>query len=376
MASTPLKIDDFSLEGVEIAPPQVFGHIRLVPLIRTQFRTDLRIATYPRTHQGDYKSPTGYLPHSMVLAWGEKGVAETCWGTQLIQLDPESVGAYDEIRRSELPYFKGNVADMGHLNMIGWNLALEGLLALYQRSPDWLWPEYARDVQRLGSWARLDLGYHGSEIHGLMESLRMVERCTNQCGMILFVANTLTSLCLTSHPDDYQQIHHGLVMESYGELIRHYSRYPSWEDDEAPIICPEKVHSLEDLEREVELLRSYWSDLSLWMGQELFHKKLRTDRVAHLGKFRLLRFATEWEINGGNFVGEMIHDSTKNIQFLKAYRLSRVQTERAIVMEKLIKCHWDLNQTARVLELKNKEALCKRMTKLGLGYLLRYRYQK
>ena len=97
-----MKFDDTSaglgLRGLQIAPAQAFGAVRLVPLLKEHVREDLRLGTHAfrdgRPHavgvRGLADAPDvayfSYIPHAYVLRWSSDGTA-------VVARDPETVAA-------------------------------------------------------------------------------------------------------------------------------------------------------------------------------------------------------------------------------------------------------------------------------------------
>jgi hypothetical protein len=90
-------LETIALRGLEIAPSQVWGAIRIVPLLRRQVRYDLRL--WQRQYRDDAAivSLTGdlkymsYVPHGLVLSWSDDGSPVAAFGGQLYTAGPFSL---------------------------------------------------------------------------------------------------------------------------------------------------------------------------------------------------------------------------------------------------------------------------------------------
>ena len=84
------------LKGLEIAPSQICGSIRIVPLIRRNIRGDLRL----QRHSYDTKYSIvcldsdmqymSYIPHGMIMSWSEDGSAVGNIGADILKKDAKS----------------------------------------------------------------------------------------------------------------------------------------------------------------------------------------------------------------------------------------------------------------------------------------------
>jgi hypothetical protein len=88
-------IENIALKGLEIAPSQVWGAIRIVPLIRQNVRYDLRLSS--RNYdanvavvslEGEMMAPgvkyISYVPHGLILSWSDDGYPAVALGGQLM----------------------------------------------------------------------------------------------------------------------------------------------------------------------------------------------------------------------------------------------------------------------------------------------------
>ena len=81
------------LAGLTAGPSQVWGGVRLVPLLRETPITDLRL--HPRCYEpdgpavvtvGPRTAYVAYVPHAFVATWSTDGTPVAAYGTQLLSL--------------------------------------------------------------------------------------------------------------------------------------------------------------------------------------------------------------------------------------------------------------------------------------------------
>ncbi|MCC5613065.1 hypothetical protein LC612_41930 [Nostoc sp. CHAB 5834] len=98
MASKSNLLADISLKGLEIAPSQIRGAVRIVPLLRHQVRNDLRLLRRNYDEDlavvslaGEMTAPGmkyfSYVPHGLVLSWTNDGSPVGAFGGQLFKTD-------------------------------------------------------------------------------------------------------------------------------------------------------------------------------------------------------------------------------------------------------------------------------------------------
>jgi transcriptional regulator with GAF, ATPase, and Fis domain len=70
-----------------------------------------------------------------------------------------------------------------------------------------------------------------------------------------------------------------------------------------------------------------------------------------------------------NYIGESIVDDNGDLQYLKIYGLSAIQTRRAYLLQTLDRHNWQLEKAATSLN-ETLASLVKRIEKADLGYLI------
>ncbi|MYV60025.1 hypothetical protein GTW37_11300, partial [Streptomyces sp. SID4931] len=216
------------LTGLTAGPAQVWGGVRLVPLIREAPVEGLRlhrevyegigagiVELDPRSHY------ISYIPHGLVADWsGEEdggrgpgaGRQSAAYGTQF--------GGGDAPRAIPLPpvphhrMAKRRPGD--RLRFLPLHLALEGYLALHFGGPSTAWEEWSRTALRDGLSPRAEDAYLGRSVRGLADALRIFEIHPGQCGVMVYVSDALAAAFVVPHPDDYRLLHASLVEDLYG----------------------------------------------------------------------------------------------------------------------------------------------------------------
>ena len=369
-------VERLTLDGLTIAPAQVFGGIRLVPLIAEAHREDLRLS---RRVYGDGAGQvalpddltySAYIPHGLVATWGDDigGVFGTramspadrrCSEPPRWRSGHEATPLRRMARRE-----KGN-----RLRFLPLHVALEGFLSLHFGGPDIAWSEYARGTLRDGLGHRTERSFGGRAIVGLEDALRVFERHDGQVGLLLFVADSLASAFVTPHPDDYAALRRTLVTDFYGELVYRYGLIATDNDLTVPPIDQGSVNSLDDLRAEVARVRADWAALHTRWTASLFDVPVRANGVYDFSPFSLQRFATGFDPKEVNHIGELIVDDRGRLQYLKTYRLSAAQCRRAYLLSRLAEADWNLADCAALLDCRHEE-LVSRLQNAGFGYLL------
>ena len=177
------------LDGLRTRPSQVWGAVRLVPLIRPEPVQDLRL--HPRIHKGPGVVDLGrkgtyfsYIPHSFVAEWTGDGSPAAAYGTQLTGDRPEQ-GAVEAVRL----HFHRRMArqEAKHrLRFLPLHLALEGYLALHFGGPSIAWEEWSRQALRQGLSPRVEAAFLGTEVPGLADALSVFEIHPGQCGVLVY----------------------------------------------------------------------------------------------------------------------------------------------------------------------------------------------
>jgi len=365
-------LETISLAGLEIAPSQVCGAIRLVPLLRRNVPGDLRLAK--RSYGDDFAvvdtdpkhSYCSYIPHGFVLSWGDGG-SEAALGTQMAKADGRQIKFKSATIRRLHRMVKREQGNQ--LRLLPMDLAMEGFLSLYFNGPDIAWTEYSRHFRREGFSMRWEMALPASCIRGFDDALRTFEIHEGQSGVLVFVADELASAFVTPCPADYRALHDTLLEDYYGELIYQYALFHRGVPHAVSRVADERVNSLADLRRELKRMREEWTQFHEIMAGDLLGVSVKPKRIYQAGTFTLQRFITNLDPKGENHMGEAIVRSDGTLEYLKTYRLSAAQTRRAYLLGQLANADWNLDDAAAALQTTRHE-LVHRLDNAGFGYII------
>lgn len=378
MASVPNLIETLTLNGLTIAPSQVRGTVRLVPLRRRDAPGDLRLAKRAYREDVAVVSLDGpllapgikymsYVPHGLVMSWNSDGSAVAAFGAGLAAADGKRfAGSWASLR--VLPRMAKREA-RNQLRFLPMHLAMEGFLGLYFSGPEIAWSEYSRRAIQRGLDPRSETAYGGEEIVGFEDALRTFEIHEDQVGVLVFVADALASAFVTPHPHDYRALHRTLLQDFYGELIYQYGLLY---DDVLPLevaLDADTIGGLADLRAALGRVRTDWADFQGFMAHNLLGRPVRAERVYQAGPFTLQRFVTDLGLTGENHIGEAIVRDDGRLEYLKTFRLSAIQTRRAYLLQLLAEADWHLDTAAHQLRVTRDDFVL-RLEKAGFGYLL------
>ncbi|GAA0376607.1 hypothetical protein Acor_31480 [Acrocarpospora corrugata] len=354
--------------GLETRPAQTWGAARLVPLVRAEPIRDLRLHAKIYGDEPslvalpDKTAYTAYIPHAFVASWTDDGTPAAAYGTQLGQpLRHVGVRVRRRLARREVK---------NRLRFLPLHLALEGFLALHFGGPPVVWEEWSRRAIAQGLSPRAEEAYSGTQVRGLDDALRVFEIYPGQCGLLLYVGDTLASAFVVPHPEDYLALHPTLVRDLYGELIHHYALFYPARDFPA-VIDETTVSSLADLRGQAVRQEREWAAFhDSVMAAGLLGSPERVQQVYRLGRFVLARFLPSFERQRENHIGETITDEAGRLAYLKTFRLSEAQCRRGYLLARLAEHDWNVQDTAAALGT-DAAALGLRLDRAGFGYLLR-----
>ncbi|HYO56801.1 ARPP-2 domain-containing protein [Archangium sp.] len=365
--------------GLRLAPSQVWGSIRLVPVLRDEVRGDLRFAR--RTYDDDLTVVSlkgglmepglkyvSYVPHGLVMGWDDRSrSADAVFGTRLhkpegkaLKVGPFTVRVMHRMVHRE---------DKNRLRLLPLHLAMEGFLALHFGGPEVAWAEYSQEALSRGLDPRREWSVRGWASTAFDEALRIFEIHEQQVGVLIFHADLLLSAFIVSHPEDYRALHRALLEDFYGDLLLQYG----FLGDVPPLglsIDERRVSSLGDLRAAVETMREDWAGFQGFMAGGVFGAELSASTVYEAGPFHLQRFVTSLVPSEENHLGEVIVREDGTLEYLKTYRLSAAQTRRAYLLKQLALAEWDLERAAGNLKTTRND-LVVRLSNAGFGYLLK-----
>jgi hypothetical protein len=375
MSNARPLLEEVALPGLDFAPSQVWGGVRLVPLLRREVRDDLRLGkrSYDESVtvvslDGELMAPgikyVSYVPHGLVMSWSDDGSPAAAFGTQLHAADGKRLGSTVRIAHR-----MARREDKRQLRFLPLHLAMEGYLALHFGGPPIAWSEYSRQALTVGLDPRNEASIPGTWIHGLEDALRIFEIHTRQVGMLVFVADALASAFVVPHPADYALLHRSLLEDFYGPLLYHHGVHATALRHETSI-DEAAVSSLAELRYQLGAMRAEWNAYHAQMSRGLLGKRVTSERVYRAGPFQLQRFITALDLADENHLGEAIVRESGELEYLKTYRLSAAQSKRAFLLQRLAAHQWNLDATAASLG-QGRADLIHRMSKAGFGYLLK-----
>jgi hypothetical protein len=378
MATKQKLLTDISLKGLEIAPSQIRGAVRIVPLLRREVRGDLRLVRRGYNEdiavvslEGQITEPGmkyySYVPHGLVISWSDDGSPIATFGGQMVKPDGKRLDCGCASVR--LMHRMAKRESKNQLRFLPLHLAMEGFLSLFFSGPDIAWSEYSKYALSHGLGSRSEMSFSGRYIAGLEDALRVFEIHPKQVGVLVFVAETLASAFVVPTPEDYRALHTSLLEDFYGELIYEYSLMF---DTPLPMdlsVDDAKINSLADLRSAIAQMRSDWASFQGFMAEGLLQRQLHSQRVFTAGPFVLQRFMTNLLPKEENHIGEAIVRENGELEYLKTYRLSAAQTRRVYLLSQLALYNWNLDATAKALG-NTREEFVLRLETSGFGYLL------
>jgi hypothetical protein len=362
------------LTGLATRPAQVWGAVRLVPLVRAEPVEDLRLRpqlygdTTALVEVRPRHAYVSYIPHGFVATWTADGTPAAAYGTQL-SADADSAPAAVMGLRFHRGMARRQARD--RLRFLPLHLALEGYLALHFGGPSIAWEEWSQRAVRHGLSPRAEEACAGAGIRGLADALRIFEIHPGQCGVLVYVADALAAAFAVPHPDDYRALHPTLLLDLYGELIHHYATLMPPVRDFRARIPDARVRSLADLRTAVAEQEQSWARFhDTTMPAGLLEQAYTWRTVHRMGRFTLSRFLPAFRPKQENHIGEAITDDSGRIAYLKTFRLSENQVRRGHLLTRLAAHDWHLAGTAAGLGITPAQ-LGLRLESAGFGFLLR-----
>lgn len=138
---TNASLNKISLKGLEVAPSQTWGGVRLVPLLRRNVRGDLRL--WQRSYGEDVAEVNlggresapkafygSYVPHGLVINWSNDGALDATFGTRLAKGKGDGKVFTGEGYTARLLHRMVKREDKNRLRILPLHVAMEGFLAL------------------------------------------------------------------------------------------------------------------------------------------------------------------------------------------------------------------------------------------------------
>nr|ARU08097.1 hypothetical protein [uncultured bacterium] len=359
----------FDLTGLSVRPSQVWGGVRLVPLVRDEPIRALRLHAeiYRSLGVVDVDRRTSYMsyiPHGFVATWTRDGTPAAAYGTEIAE-DPASCMPLHFHRRM------ARRTDKTRLRFLPMHLAMEGYLALHFGGPQVVWAEWSQRAIRHGLSPRAEQAYTGAEVDGLADALRIFEIHPGQCGVLVYVADALAAAFVVPHPDDYRALHHTLLQDLYGDLVYQYAMFASPVPQFRVRLNETHINTLSDLRAAATRQQLAWPDFhDSTMASGLLDASYDVRRVYRMGDYTLSRFLPGFQLKQENHIGELITDRHGRTAYLKTFRLSENQIRRGHLLTQLAGHDWHLGNAAAALGLTEAQ-LGLRIESAGFGPLLR-----
>ncbi|MFJ2178091.1 ARPP-2 domain-containing protein [Streptomyces sp. NPDC087851] len=377
------------LTGLTARPAQVWGGIRLVPLVREapvpglrlhrEIYTGLGESAYGGVSEVEVGSGVryaSYIPHGFVADWSGDGGQHAAYGSHLGDERPRTVRLrphHRMVKRARTARGGGPVARCRFLPL---HLALDGYLALHFGGPSTAWDEWSQQAIRRGLSPRVEAAYLGMGVRGLADALRVFEIHPGQCGVMVYAADSLAAAFVVPHPDDYRALHPTLLQDMYGELIHQHALYGAPVPEfEARIPDGRHLNTLADLRAAAHAQERAWSEAhDTVLARALLTTSYSFERVYRMDGFELRRFLPPFRRGYGaepeQHIGELISDHKGRTAYLKTFRLSDAQIKRGHLLSRLAAHDWHPGRTAEALGTTDVELL-RRIRAAGFGSLLK-----
>ncbi|WP_066950541.1 ARPP-2 domain-containing protein [Streptomyces lushanensis] len=397
------------LTGLITRPAQVWGGVRLVPLVRAEPLPGLRLHRriyegYGQVQVGPDTHYVSYVPHGFIADWSGDGGQGAAYGTQLDdgnrpgprdrldrrdQSDPrDPPGRRDRcpdavpVRRHHRMVKRAKAGKGGRglsrsaaatrCRFLPLHLALEGYLSLHFGGPSIAWDEWSQKAVRQGLSPRAEAACLGLAVRGLADALRVFEIHPGQCGMMVYTADSLAAAFVVPHPDDYRTLHPTLVEDLYGELVHQYAFFGApVAEFEARIRDGRHLETLADLRAAARAQERAWSEThEAVLTRQFLSTSHSFERVYRMGSYELHRFLPPFNRGGQEqHIGELINDHKGRTAYLKTFRLSDAQVRRGHLLTRLAAHDWHLGRTADALGATYDE-LVRRIRAAGFDSLL------
>lgn len=375
------KVIDWSPElgGLELGHAQVWGAVRLVPVIRPERIEGLRLhkqvvdqVAAVSIEEGRYVS---FVPHGYVLRWNDpdsEGLAieGAALGTVMTRKSRLDAKDFAPLRIQHGQIHRMVKRNKQGLRFLPLHLAMEGFLTYQFGGPSRLFSEYSQEVIRHGLSPRVEWSMRGRGVPGLEDALRIFEIHEGQVGVLLFVGDQFYSAFVVPAASDYRALHRDLLSDFFADtLIYHALQHPlvpNWQVDTAGV----EVKSLADIRAFLDHTNKEWGDFHRGMADEFFGRPHRAKERYRLGRFTLRQLLPSFDPKADNHIGECILDDSGEVAYLKSYRLSAAQSRRAYLLQQLAKSDWDLEVCAKLFR-STRHDFIRRLEKAGFGYLLK-----
>ena len=376
VAKFPL-LEKLGLQGLSVGPPQILGHIRIVPILRPSFKTNpsqLRMtiqnydAPYGVVNTGQALYSCTYMPHGLIVTWDD-GKPVASYGASFAKAGGKKSKTHQgRQHKSQIFTRMAKQVDKSALRLLPRHMAMEGFLSMHFKGPDIAWSEYSRDVFKQGLSIRSETGLGRGYFSGIDAALNTFEIHDTQVGAVLFIADVMADVLVLSHPDDYKTLHKSLIADYFAMEFQYLPEDNIAQQEWAKL---RDAHDLADLEIAIKDLQTAWSESQAWMTKDLIDRDIKSTRIYSTNDFSLQSFITDYKSSfENNFIGEIIVNQKGGVEYLKAFALSKAQTKRVFLLDLLAEHNWNIEAAARTAG-QDYDAFILRMEKAGFGYILR-----
>lgn len=362
--------------GLRTGPSQVWGALRLVPLLRDEPVENLRLhaiaygdAQRSRVQLTNTVSYHAYIPHGFVADWnrdtGDRDES-AAFGTQIVD-------ANGRVRGMPVHFHRRMTKKEGkrRVRFLPLHLAMEGYLALHFGGPTIAWREWSDRVIRNGLSPRTEAAYRGAVVPGLQDALRVFEIHEGQCGVLVYSGDALAAAFVVPHPDDYRELHPTLLLDMYGELVYQYALMMPAVQEFDVRLDEARIGSLAELRAAAVGRSRMWAGFDdAAIANALLEHDYTAERAYQMGDFDLMRFRPVFKPGEENHIGEAIVDGAGRIAYLKTFRLSEAQIRRGYLLELLAAHDWRLAAAAASIDT-TAERLRGRIRAAGFEMMLR-----
>ena len=383
----------FRFDGLSFAPSQVWGSVRLIPLIRNTPIEDLRISK--REYEADFsmvKSGRGaYLsniPHGLVLDWGQDNSFKSSFGSKFEERKAKKAERRDK-KTSSYGDIKIGLHDKmikrenrNRLRLLPMHFSMEGLLLSMCKSPEVMWKYFHHHILEQGARFACTTSISGWGIPSLAGALEHFEIHENQVGVLVFVGDALASTFILTHPEDYRKLHRSIIQDFFSEVLWYYGLL----HDGVPCFLVEfddkKVETLDDLEKEFEKVKKEWKEFQATMAWDIWNRSMFSEIAYKKGSYTLQRFIvnphpeiddlseslSQLQTKDAHHIGEAILRGDGEIAYMKTYRLSRRQCNKLKYLSLLAKYNWNMRELYAG-EGMDKLRFRNRLASVGLHYI-------
>ncbi len=341
------------LVGLEPAPAQLWGKIRIVPLLRKKVREDLRLQSFnyqdvpASVSLGSGVGYYSYIPSGMVVNYHSGGEPEAVWQTrlakakQLAKKEPQGRAPWASSITRMLKRL-----DKGAFRFLPLHLSLEAFMAWQFGGPQICHRHLSGQICRRGFEYREEWSVSGRGLEGLEQALRLFEWHPQQCGVLMMVGEVLASAFVVPHPQDYRALHLSLLRDFFGQDLYYHGLWntpQSWALD----ALEGRFVSVEGLEAKYLERYQQWCQELHGLADDLLERQIYCQQRRSLGPYTFYSFMTKLEESLENHLGEAMWRDNGELAYLKSYRLSHAQVRRARLLQGVAKTDWHLPSLAK-----------------------------